>query len=145
MRTQSVNYYSIITPDIFFFKDYIVFFIIVCKYLQGPADRRRLSYHQALLCKYFHLQYNAFIIYKASKAVPQSPFHEKVPRKHVVNWRGNTSCRSVIPKKLLLCNFFKITPRHRRSSQIRCMYPKNTPGTEHLQGVAFSAFRTHSS
>ena len=41
------------------------------KYLGMPSAiniyRRRLSYYQALFCKYLHLQYNAFVIYDESK------------------------------------------------------------------------------
>ena len=47
--------------------------------------RRRLSYHQALLNKYLHLQYNVFVIYDESKAVPQRPSHDKVYQKHADN------------------------------------------------------------
>ena len=38
--------------------------------------RRRLSYHQPLLCKYVHLQNYTFIIYNESKAVHQRLFTE---------------------------------------------------------------------
>ena len=48
-----------------FAKFYIVFYY---SYINiARTCRRRLSYDQALICKYLHLQYNAFIIYNASK------------------------------------------------------------------------------
>ena len=49
------------------------------------TSRRRLSYHQVLLCKYSHLQYNVFVIYDESKTVPQRPSHDNVPQKHAAN------------------------------------------------------------
>ena len=47
----------------------------------GRTCRRRLSYHQTVLCKYLHLQINLFIIYNESKGAPQRPSHDKVPLK----------------------------------------------------------------
>ena len=47
--------------------------------------RRRLSYHQVLLCKYLHLQYNVFVIYDESKAVPKRQSHDNVPQKQAAN------------------------------------------------------------
>ena len=72
-----------------------------------------MSYHQALLYKYLHLQYKVFVIYDESIAVPQRPSHDKIPQKHTANWQGNTSHRSMIPTKLLLCIFIEITLQHR--------------------------------
>ena len=51
------------------------------------------------------------------KAAPQRPSHDKVPhdkvpQKHAANWQGNTSQRSMIPTKLLLCIFIEISLRH---------------------------------
>ena len=37
-----------------------------------------------LLNKCLHLQYNVFVIYDESKAVPQRPSHDKVPHTHAV-------------------------------------------------------------
>ena len=37
-----------------------------------------------LLSKCLHLQYNVFVIYDESKAVPQRPSHDKVPQTHAV-------------------------------------------------------------
>ena len=95
----------------FFCKNFTYFFILVMQVFARTC-RRRLSYHQALFGKYLHLQYNVFVIYDEAKAVPQRPSHNKVPQKHAANRQGNTSHRSMIPTKLLLCIFVEITLRH---------------------------------
>ena len=46
--------------------------------------------------------------------------------------RGNTSRRSVIPVKPLLCNFIKITPRRGCHLAILRYIPQNTPKMEGL-------------
>ena len=89
--------------------------------------RRRFFHHHAILCKYFHLQYNEFIIYNAPKAVPQTPSHGELLWKHAVNCQENTSRRSVFPTKLYL-NHTLIWARHRKFAA----HPQNTPKTEHL-------------
>ena len=66
------------------------------------------------------------MIYNKSKAAPQRPSHDTVPRKHAANLQGNTSRRSVTQTKLLLCNFTETK-------------------MEKLRGVASDAFTTHSS
>ena len=86
-----------------FAKVYIVFILVMKVFAR--TCRRRLSYHQALFCKYLHLQYNVFVIYDEAKAVPQRPSYNKVPQKHAANRQGNTSRRSMIPTKLLLSIF----------------------------------------
>ena len=75
------------------------------------ACRRRLSYYQALFCKYLHLQYNVFAIYDESKAVSQRPSHDIVSKKLAEKWQWNNTHISVIPKKLLLCIFTEIILR----------------------------------
>ena len=90
---------------------YIVFYpsyVSICKDLQKTV----VLSHQALFCKYLHLQYNIFVIYDEAKAVPQRPSHNKVPQKHAANRQGNTSHRSMIPTKLLLCIFVEIALQH---------------------------------
>ena len=46
--------------------------------------------------------------------VPQRPSHDKMPQKHAADWQRNTSYRSMIPAKLLLCIFIEITAQHGR-------------------------------
>ena len=78
--------------------------------MQGPAK------DGCVIIRPFHanvyLQYNVFVIYDESKAVPQGPSHDKVPQKHAANWQENTSHRSVVPTKLLLRIFIEITLWH---------------------------------
>ena len=121
-------------------KEFNVFFF--CKHFWWF---QQLSYHQAISYKYFHLQHNAFIIYNESKPVPQRQSYHKGFQKHTVNSQGNISRRSVIPIKLLLCNFNKITPRHGWSLAISRHIPQKTPETENLRGVASDAFTIHPS
>ena len=91
-------------------KFYIVFhssYASICKDLQ-----KTIVLSSGPFCKYLHLQYNVFLIYDEAKAVPQRPSHNKVPQKHAANRQGNTSHKSMIPTKLLLCIFVEITLRH---------------------------------
>ena len=109
--------YNLVLSSFFFLLSFAKFlhsFLFqLCKYLQEPAG----PYHQALFGKYLHLQYNVFVIYDEAKAVPQRPSHNKLPQKQAANRQGNTSHRTMIPTKLLLCIFVEITLRH------ECPYP----------------------
>ena len=77
----------------FFFSSYVS----ICMDLQKTIALSSDPDHQALFCKYLHLQYNVFVVYDESKAVPQRPSHTR---------------RSMIPTKLLLCIFIEIPLRH---------------------------------
>ena len=46
--------------------------------------------------------------------VPQRPSQDKMPQKHAADWQRNTSCRNMIPAKLLLCIFIEITAQRGR-------------------------------
>ena len=101
--------------DKFFFSFFLSFakmFYIVFYPCYVSTCRRWLSCHQALFCKYLHLQCNVFVIYDEAKPVPQRPSHIKVPQKHAANRQGSTSRKSMTATKLLLCTFVEITLRH---------------------------------
>ena len=66
---------------------------------------------------------NTFMIYNELKASLRN-HHDKVARRHAVDWQGNTWSKSVIPTKLLLCNFIEITLQHGCSPQIRRIFSK---------------------
>ena len=72
------------------------FLFQLCKYLRGPAKDRSL-----IISPFYVNIYSYNITHLELKAVPQRPFHDKVPRKHVANWQRNTSSGSLIPTKLL--------------------------------------------
>ena len=86
----------------FFAKKLLHSFFILVMWVFARTCRSRLSYHQDLLGKYIHLQYNAFAIYDKLKTIPQRPSHDNVPQKHTANWQGYTSRRNPISTKLLL-------------------------------------------
>ena len=75
----------------FFLSSYVSICIDLQKTITLSSD------HQALFCKYLHLQYNVFVVYDESKAVPQRPSHTR---------------RGMIPTKLLLCTFVEIPLWH---------------------------------
>ena len=93
--------------------------MIIVLWVFARTCRRRLSYYQVLLGKYLHLQYNVFVIYEDSKAVPQRPSHDKVPQKHVADWQGSTSTeawfqQSCCYASLLMSHFDTDPPAPRR-------------------------------
>ena len=72
------------------------FLFQLCKYLRGPAKDKCL-----IIRPFYANIYSYNITHLELKAVPQRPFHDKVPRKHAANWQRNTSGGSLIPTKLL--------------------------------------------
>ena len=72
------------------------FLFQLCKYLRGPAKDKCL-----IIRPFYANIYSYNITHLELKAVPQRPFHDKVPRKHTADWQRNTSGGSLIPTKLL--------------------------------------------
>ena len=87
-----------------------------------------MSYHQALLCKYLHLQYNLFVIYDESKAFPRGPFDDKVPQSTQQTDRGTSHARSEKQGNLghILLVTFKSIKKHTHKSQIFYSYPQTS-------------------
>ena len=134
---------KIITLIYFFLLQWLhVFFLLysLCKYLQGPSKDDRLIIRPFDMNSYIYNIIHFFWFIKL-KAVPQRPFHDTVPRKYSANWQGNTSRRSVIPAKLLLCNFIETKPWRGCSPENSPHIPQNTQ----LGGVASDVFTTRSS
>ena len=95
-------------------------YLSICKDLQNCQT---IVLSSALLRKYFHLQCHAFVIYNASKRVPQKPSHHTVSRRQAANWQWSTSRRSVLPTNSPL------------PPQIHRISLKTFPKTEHLRGA----------
>ena len=56
------------------------FLFQLCKYLRGPAKDKCL-----IIRPFYANIYSYNITHLELKAVPQRPFHDKVPRKHAAN------------------------------------------------------------